>query len=81
MLNDNYIYGESEVTDCPEDGSYCKVFKKSGFLMSGMSEGGKPLMASMTSTLPMYKILNTGSWGGMQRNYRNKFFNFVSQTA
>lgn len=37
MLSDNYIYGESEVTDCPEDGTYCKVFTKSGFLMSGMS--------------------------------------------
>jgi len=44
MLNDNYIYGESEVTDCPEDGSYCKVFSKSGFLMSGMAVSGKGLM-------------------------------------
>lgn len=44
MLNDNHIYGESEVTDCPSDGSYCKVIAKSGFLMSGMSENGKDLM-------------------------------------
>jgi hypothetical protein len=23
MLNDNKIYGETEATDCPDDGSYC----------------------------------------------------------
>jgi hypothetical protein len=44
MLLDNKIYGETEVTDCPEDESYCKVFDKSGFLMSGVSESGKGLM-------------------------------------
>jgi len=44
MLIENKIYGETEVTDCPEDGSYCKVFDKSGFLMSGVSESGKGLM-------------------------------------
>lgn len=44
MLNDNYIYGETEVTDCPDDQSYCKIIDKSGFLMSGVSTGGKSLM-------------------------------------
>lgn len=44
MLLDNKIYGETEVTDCPEDGSYCKVFDKSGFMMSGVSESAKGLM-------------------------------------
>jgi len=29
----------------------------------------------------MYKIKSIGSWGGMQRNYRNKFFNFGAKTA
>jgi hypothetical protein len=28
MLSDNIIYGETEVTDCPEDASYCKVVDK-----------------------------------------------------
>jgi hypothetical protein len=28
MLNDNKIYGETEVTDCPEDSSYCNTFDK-----------------------------------------------------
>jgi len=29
----------------------------------------------------MYKIKAFAPWGGMQRNYRNKFFNFASRTA
>lgn len=81
MLMDNKIYGETEVTDCPEDGSYCKVFDKSGFLMSGASEHGKSLMPQMSSALPMYKIKSIGSWGGVQRNYRNEFYNFKKTTA
>jgi len=44
MLNDNHIYGETEATDCPPDESYCKIIDKSGFMMSGLSEGGKELM-------------------------------------
>jgi hypothetical protein len=64
MLMDNKIYGETEATDCPEDGSYCKVVEKSGFLMSGVSESGKSLMPQMSSALPMYKIKAMGSWGG-----------------
>jgi hypothetical protein len=28
MINDNKIYGETEVTDCPSDGSYCETFDK-----------------------------------------------------
>lgn len=28
MLNDNKIYGETEVTDCPEDSTYCNTFDK-----------------------------------------------------
>jgi hypothetical protein len=64
QLMDNKIYGETEATDCPEDGSYCKVIEKSGFLMSGASESGKDLMPQMSSALPMYKIKSMGSWGG-----------------
>jgi hypothetical protein len=26
MMSDNKIYGETEVTDCPSDGSYCETF-------------------------------------------------------
>jgi hypothetical protein len=81
MLLDNKIYGETEATDCPEDGSYCKVFDKSGFLLSGVSEKGKALMPQSTSALPMYKIKSIGSWGGVQRNYRNEFIGFKRTTA
>jgi hypothetical protein len=45
MLLDNKIYGEAgTATDCPEDESYCKVFDKSGFMLSGVNEAGKGLM-------------------------------------
>jgi hypothetical protein len=81
MLNDNHVYGETEVTDCPDDESYCKIIDKSGFMMSGVSTSGKSLMPQMSSALPMYKIKSIGSWGGMQRNYRNKFYNFGAKTA
>jgi hypothetical protein len=49
--------------------------------MSGMSEGGKGLMPQMSSALPVYKIKSIGSWGGMQRNYRNEFYDFRATTA
>lgn len=35
----------------------------------------------MSSALPMYKIKAYAPWGGMQRNYRNTFYNFVDTTA
>jgi hypothetical protein len=56
MLNDNHIYGESEATDCPSDGSYCFNFAKNGFLISGLSEKGKDLHPLGSSSLPMHKI-------------------------
>ena len=50
-------------------------------MISGMTEKGKPAMPGSNSALPMYKVMAPGSWGGMQRNYRNKFFDFRSRTA
>lgn len=44
MLHDNYIYGESEATDCPSDRSYCKSFNKVGFQLTGLAEAGKYIM-------------------------------------
>lgn len=81
MLSDNKIYGETEATDCPEDGSYCKVFEKFGFIVAGMAVKGKSLMPESSSPLPMYKIKSMAPWGGMQRNYRNEFINFKDTTA
>ena len=40
-INDNHIYGETEVSDCPEDGTqYCFNITKSGLLMNGITEAG-----------------------------------------
>jgi hypothetical protein len=35
----------------------------------------------MSSALPMYKIKSIGAWGGVQKNYRNEFYNFGRTTA
>ena len=41
-INDNHIYGETEVSDCPEDGTqYCFNITKSGLLMTGITEEGQ----------------------------------------
>lgn len=80
MLNDNHIYGESEVTDCPSDGSYCYSFSKSGFLISGANKKAKPLHPTGSSSLPMNKIKGEGVWGTVQQFYRNKFHNFYAKT-
>jgi len=80
MVNDNHIYGESETTDCPSDGSYCFTFNKNGFLISGVARKGKDLHPTGSSSLPMNKIKGDGAWGGMQRFYRNKFYNFDAKT-
>jgi hypothetical protein len=34
-LNDNKIYGETPIQDCPGDGSFCKMFNKYGIMIHG----------------------------------------------
>jgi len=82
MLSDNKIYGDTpEVTDCPSDGSYCYNHGKSGFLISGIADGGKGLMITSGSKLPVSKIKGDATWGGIQKFYRNEFINYESTTA
>lgn len=41
QILDNIIYGEAtEISDCPEDGSYCQAFDKHAYLMQGGAQGG-----------------------------------------
>jgi hypothetical protein len=42
-LNDNKIYGESEISDCPVDGSFCIQDRKYGMILTGALFGGKDL--------------------------------------
>jgi hypothetical protein len=46
-----------------------------------MSNGGKALMPTSSSKFPIHKVKSIASWGGMQKFYRNEFFNFNSKTA
>jgi len=49
-LNDNHIYGETEVSDCPEDGTqYCFNIPKSGLFMTGITEKGQGSAYCVTS--------------------------------
>jgi len=81
MISDNKIYGETEITDCPSDGSYCFAPDKVGFVISSLSEQGKKYHPEMLPMLPLYKAKSEGVWGGAQRFYRNEFYNFKSSTA
>jgi hypothetical protein len=42
-LNDNKIYGESEASDCPKDGSFCRPVEKYGFIINGATHNRKDL--------------------------------------
>jgi hypothetical protein len=39
-LNDNKIYGESEIDDCPADGSFCIDVNKFGVMLTGATFAG-----------------------------------------
>jgi len=64
-LSDNKIYGDSEISDCPADGSFCKSYNKFGIILSGATYAGKALMLDSESALPMTKIKSIASWGGV----------------
>jgi hypothetical protein len=79
-MYDNKIYGETDVTDCPKDGSYCNDFNKTGFFHASISCGGKSPMETDTPILPMTRIMDFSPWGGRIRYYRNEFYNFNKKT-
>lgn len=62
-LNDNKIYGECEISDCPDDGSFCKPLDKFGMILSGATFGGKALHIAMASPLPVHKVKTLSNWG------------------
>jgi hypothetical protein len=80
-LNDNKIYGESEASDCPADGSFCKPVEKYGMILSGATFNGKDLHISDMSPLPVPKIKSLSSWGTIQKMNRNEFIGFETKTS
>lgn len=51
-LNDNKIYGESEISDCPYDGE-CSPYTKFGVLLTGATHKGKDAHITGESSLPV----------------------------
>jgi hypothetical protein len=79
-LNDNFIYGESAASDCPDDGSFCKPVEKYGYVMAGAQGGGKPAHVVDTSSLPYNNVQAQGSWGTKIWLKRNRFEGFSKTT-
>jgi len=79
-LNDNVIYGESEASDCPEDGSFCKPVEKYGFIVEGSTFGGKDVHIIDGSPLPMAKTFSHSAWGTKVWLNRNKWIGFDKKT-
>lgn len=65
-LNDNKIYGESPISDCPADGSFCKPYDKYGVIMTGATHKGKDTHITGESSLPVHKIKSLSAWGTVQ---------------
>jgi hypothetical protein len=80
-LNDNKIYGETPISDCPEDGSFCKRYDKFGVILSGAAHKGKEPHITGESSLPVHKIKGLASWGTVQKMHRNQFIGFDSKTS
>jgi hypothetical protein len=62
-LNDNKIYGETPISDCPDDGSFCKPYDKFGVMLTGATYNGKDPHITGASSLPVHKIKSLSSWG------------------
>lgn len=79
-LSDNKIYGETEISDCPADGSFCKPLNKFGMMLAGASFNSKGLHLTALPDFPVHNPMSGGTWGGMQKMYRNEFIGFDSET-
>lgn len=55
---DTVIWGETEVPD----GSVCS--DKIGLMLSGATNGFKPIHPTMSSSLPIFKLKSDAAWGG-----------------
>lgn len=82
-LNDNYIYGDSILPDCPQagNGGFCKKYDKIGIIVSSITMGAKNPIETGDSALPPAHMHKPGCWGGKYLYHRNKFFNFKSSTS
>lgn len=80
VIQDNKIYGESELLDCPGDGSFCNDYSKVGFIYSGVSSGGKGLHVLPGKATPIHKTITSGTWSGRMIFDNNEFIGFKYET-
>lgn len=79
-MDDIWVYGESLIPDCPQNGQggYCFKPKKMAFL-SSVSGKSKPLHITMPSSLPPEKV-SGGAWSSDIILNRIKFIDFKKVT-
>jgi hypothetical protein len=82
-MNDNVIYGESEMPDCPSNfnsGDFCILKSKFGaFQISGAAKGKAPHILA-ASKFPIEKIKGDAIWGPKSIWRRNRFVNWNYKT-
>lgn len=84
ILNDNYIYGESEIPDCPDSNNkndYCEITSKYGVYPGIITSGSQKVMRTDSSHLPAFKnMADSVNTKGRNIWNRNKFFYFKGKT-
>lgn len=82
-FTDSKLYGEfAESSDCPDDGSFCKMIKKTGLITSTHQiGGGKAMHPTMPVDLPHHMHVQQGPWGGRALFRNLEFIGFKRETA
>ena len=81
-INDNMLYGESEIPDCPDqrNGDYCVIINKRAIHPPASATKGKVPHTTAASSLPLYKIKGDTSWGSKTTLTNNTFTGFNGKT-
>jgi hypothetical protein len=80
-INDNKIYGESEIPDCPPNGGYCYQVEKNGYLAGSTLGGARPIHPPMLIKMPFHKAKGVGGQNGKIIHNRNIYKDFSSSTV
>lgn len=79
LIKNNKIYGESELLDCPGDGSFCHKVSKLGIYFTGVTTGAKGLFVPPAKA-PIQKVKTSGTWNGRHRLENNEFIGWDYDT-
>jgi hypothetical protein len=76
-IYDNWVSGEIvEISDCPDDNSYCYLTEKAGIALTGCSLDSRPPMPTGSSSYPLSKLMGGGVAKQNVILERNEFHNF-----